>query len=716
MKFFKALVFALLFSFVASAGAPPAVVALPYYNEKTGNFSLNYNGRAIVTLELPPGTPLKFRGNTDGALVSTPLTQQLYFLCPENPVQGKMKFFLKKEALCMRPRRAKDDEAILGQVGSPLIYGVNGIYSVDEDLLIYWTNENWHWSNATLVPDENGNLTAELEVTLTEVPWIFNLRMRYYSEHLGYRYFAPWETRPKQKPVAGWCSWLAYHTNITEERIKEAANFLAEKFVPYGLEYLQIDDGYQNPNFGITEEKTLSESWLAPTENFPKGVTNVVSSIKAKGLLPAVWMNTDIRTYEPRPNALDVILRKKDGTPWRVPWLRFVNSLTDEALQETLAPLWENFSKAGFAYIKIDSLRHAYYDGLGSAVRAGEMTTEEARARFRRLFEVARAKAGNEVFLLSCWGLYTESIGKVDACRISTDTNPSLERLFLQQYEMARYWPLQRLLFQLDPDHVCARAQRNWARATLSNVSLGGGLLMISDPINAYKEDLIEDIRRVLPPLPTLPAETAPVDQSEPTYANYANTYKTDEKNPYNEKTSGYFENKKFATLWAHHLVKGESIWSVILRSAIFNLSEEEIKLENLGLDPTKTYLVFDFWKKEFLGEVKAKINFPKLEAGDFQTLIVREAKNHPQFLATSRHLAGGFVEGVSEKFEEDGSLLLEILPQPEDLTVYLAVPSGWVLNDKIENALTEGKLLALPFRKSEQKNNKTLKLRFTKH
>ena len=678
---------------------PQAVYPNARYNRENGILTLGYVSNAFLTVQVPKGTELITRQTSDGCFVSTPLVEQFYLSVPEGQeVRALLTFHFKGEALCMKPKRAKEGEAILAQVGYPLIYGVNGIYSVMDDLMIDWTDADWYWLFDRIDVVGRNNYSALLEVKLTSAPWVINIRPLYYKEHLGYRYHEPWRFRPNTKPIAGWCSWLAYYTDISEARLLEVADMLKEKFQPYGLEYLQIDDGYQEKDFGIKKDKTLSQSWLAPTEGFPKGITHVARLIDEKGLKPGVWMNTDIKAYDPPEGAKDVVFKNPDGSFMYAAWLSHANDCSDESLKKTLAPLWEKLAKAGYVYIKIDALRHTWFDALGNAVKKGYITMEEARRRMRRLFEVAREKAGEDTFLLSCWGTFTESVGMVDASRISTDANPNWERLLMQQYELARFWPLQRILYQLDPDHIIARTQPNWVRATLSTVSLCGGLFMISDPIQSYDEKLTHSIQRVLPVLPTYPAETSPIDFSAPSYANHIWTGRDSEENPINDKLSGHFpdegEASPFGTLWVNHIRSEFSGWAVLQRNALWKLPEAEIDMKGLGLNPKREFLVFDFWAGKYLGTVSGKISLPAMRTGDSITYIIRRKTNHPQVLGTSRHIAGGYVEVLKEDW--DGKTLeIELQDQPEDWTLYVYKPEAYEAEGLTANlsALTEDQM-----------------------
>ena len=115
-----------------AANLPPAILAMPSYNKGTGEFRMDYNGHALLQFILPPGTQLIYRRAPGAGILTTPLTEQITFAVNSKPVVAKMRWTLSPEAYCMRPRRARGDEAILGQVGVPLVFGVNGLPHVDD--------------------------------------------------------------------------------------------------------------------------------------------------------------------------------------------------------------------------------------------------------------------------------------------------------------------------------------------------------------------------------------------------------------------------------------------------------------------------------------------------------------------------------------------------------------------------------------------------------
>ena len=240
---------------------PPIAHASHHWDEDTHTLLYEYNGRSIISLIVPAEKDFGYRHSSDGDLQSRPFIQQLYYTLPE-PTVVKVTFHLSQEAVCMRPNRATSEQAILGQLGSPLVFGVNGLYDIRQDLLISWHGRPWHWVGDAMTRDEQGDLFAELEVELGPMVWFMILKPHFYRDHLGYDFHEPWRFRPYAKPVAGWCSWEAYRRDVTEENIHEVSRFFATTLKPYGLEYIQIDDGYEPTPIPANPAGTIAENWL----------------------------------------------------------------------------------------------------------------------------------------------------------------------------------------------------------------------------------------------------------------------------------------------------------------------------------------------------------------------------------------------------------------------------------------------------------------------
>lgn len=68
----------------------------------------------------------------------------------------------------------------------------------------------------------------------------------YYRDVLGLRWFEPLDKSHHPLPPSGWCSGYYYFDKVTAEEVLANARWLAENLKGFGLEYIQLDDGWQH--------------------------------------------------------------------------------------------------------------------------------------------------------------------------------------------------------------------------------------------------------------------------------------------------------------------------------------------------------------------------------------------------------------------------------------------------------------------------------------
>lgn len=672
---------------------PPIVHALPHWDPEKRILQYEYNGRKLVSMHIPGESEVKYRIASDGQIQSAPLFQQIYTVVFSEPIKSRVTITMSEDAVLMRPNRADSERAVLGQVGRPVIEGVNGMYDILDDLLVSWHGQPWRWIDNQLHANEDGTLSATFEVELSRKPWVINIKPQYYRKHLGYKYHRPWEFRPNLKPVAGWCSWEAYRREVTEENILAAARFLAEHFKDYGLEYIQLDDGCQRTPVTISPNRTLADVWLTPNDHFPSGFESLCRQIKGLGLSPGLWLSASFDGNEDGKE--DYVLRDEDGKALKPFFMEVAIDCRPENLERHILPLYQGARRCGFEYIKTDQIRHLLYDALHEMVRLGLMSNEQAEDRFRDYMLTARRGLGNEVYYLASWGVLSEVVGIADACRIATDANPKWQKVRMQLVESARWYHTQRILFLNDPDHICARTKPDWTRSLLSLVSLSGGLFMLSDAVDTYDAERIRTIQRCLPPLTTMTGETGPLDAHYPAFAwtkQHGAAFKGEIERTWDEVSDEdaytvagdhdtMHDDHPLASLWAFHIRTEIGQWGVALRVATLPLRASTLPLANLGLHPQKTYLAFDFWAEQYLGIVSGSIDVPTLELGSCQVIAFRELGDHPQFLASTRHVSMGAVS-VKKQTWAGETLTLELSGVPGTTETYwLHCPGAWKLN-----------------------------------
>jgi len=540
---------------------------------------------------------------------------------------------------------------------------------------------------------EDGRGVAALEAELSAKALFINIRPQYYRKHLGYCYHQPWYVKPKSRAIAGWCSWEAYRRKIDMEKLERICAFMDEKLREYGLEYIQVDDGYQKMPLPCNPRGTMAEGWAACEEsNFPRGHTGIVETISEKGFKPAIWTNANITNPDFVKHHPDAVLWF-EGKPLKGEWIDFLYDCSPQTLERHVTPLFAKYTSLGYKYVKIDAIRHLLFDGLHECVRLGIMTNEDAQRRFRSYMEAARRGLGEEAYFLASWGEMHEVIGVADACRISMDANPTWAGIRMQLFESARWFHTQRILFLNDPDHVCVRTRPDWAKSVLSLISLSGQLYMLSDPVEAYTEEKLEIIRRTLPPLATVTAETGPLPLDYPAYTwtklhgfavqSHETPVETEEVSLEDAlNMAGDFptmhDAHPFSSLWAFHIRKKRRRWCVMARLATMPLGASKICMENLGLEPEKDYLAFDFWKQRFLGTVRLRMECEELSVGQCQIVALYEAKNEPQVIASSRHVSMDAIS-IKEHVFADGVLKLEIcgVPRTEE-KYYIHAPGKY--------------------------------------
>ena len=105
----------------------------------------------------------------------------------------------------------------------------------------------------------------------------------YYRDTLGIRYYRPIDKSVFAAPPSGWCSWYFYFNEISEAEIRSNARWLAENLKEFGLQYVQIDDGWQGAGRGMNANR----DWTTINDRFPSGMKTLAADIKKLGLKPA---------------------------------------------------------------------------------------------------------------------------------------------------------------------------------------------------------------------------------------------------------------------------------------------------------------------------------------------------------------------------------------------------------------------------------------------
>lgn len=422
----------------------------------------------------------------------------------------------------------------------------------------------------------------------------------------------------------GWCSWFYTLAQVSETEVVSNTEFAAKHLKQFGLEYIQIDEGYQR--------------WHGEWEGnarFPNGMKWLADKIKSYDFKAGIWISPYVvsepsEIFQKHP---DWLLKLPDGNLQRVgTWSEDSQPPSDENpkrycldithpdaakwlhdLIYTIANVW------GYEMIKIDFVAWS----ILAAKQYHDPTISSAHV-YRKGMEIMRKAAGDKCHILEC-GPGATTIGLIDSMRIELDVNygfsgAAWDTYFLNEASSvsaaAKRYYFHKRAWVNDVDHVCMDLlsnQQSEAAATI--IAMSGGNMFSGDRLTQLDEYKLEILKKIIP---SVGEAAVPVDLFDgPTQSVFI----TKIKKPFAEWTIAAFFN-----------------------ASLTETVEKKFPLYRLWLKPDKTYLAFDFWKQQFVGEIAREIKVI-VQPGSVTLLALHEKSGGPQFISTDRHVMQGAVE-----------------------------------------------------------------------
>ncbi len=109
------------------------------------------------------------------------------------------------------------------------------------------------------------------------------------------------------KPYMGWSSWSSLEANPTETKIKAVTDAVATQLLPFGYDYINIDDGWYS---GFD----ANGRWKPDTRKFPNGIKGVADYVHAKGMKFGIYLVPGVITaaYDANYPVLGTSVKLKD--------------------------------------------------------------------------------------------------------------------------------------------------------------------------------------------------------------------------------------------------------------------------------------------------------------------------------------------------------------------------------------------------------------------
>ncbi len=528
----------------------------------------------------------------------------------------------------------------------------NAVYNRREDWLLSF---DVAIAKTKITPREKQQYDVEIkgrEIIIRFLP-------HYYQKHRSLEYFNPSQYSVWKKSVAGWCSWFAYFDKITETDIKKTADVISEKLQPFGLNYLQIDDGYQQSPIG------LPATWLKANEKFPSGLKSVANYIKSRRLIPAIWTNV---SFADSANAFKTknLFVQNNNAPAFGNWVGYVmDGSNPQTIKELISPVYKGLKEDGWQYFKLDALRHLKYEGYNYYADYFKTKKYNRNEAYRNIVKAVRKEIGADNFLLACWGIRPELVGVVDGCRIGNDG--------YSYAGLAQFNSYNNIIWRNDPDHIELSDKEAFRSCTAT--SLTGSIFMLTDKPEKYNNSfLIEAAKRSIPVLFTQPGQVYDVDPSKSSLINLADVEMSGSgARPFDASVS------TTTGLFSLEINKPFEDWIVLGR---LDERDKIIPFKDLGLDENKQYLIFEFWTKKFIGSFKKQFEPEAIDTNyKCQVFCFREKQNHPQLLSTNRHISCGGYELKDVQWKNNSLIGSSEVVAGDEYIIYLYEPENFVMN-----------------------------------
>ena len=434
---------------------------------------------------------------------------------------------------------------------------------------------------------------------------------------------------------SGYCTW--YHARaLDEKRMAELAEFCGERLKPFGLEFLQIDDGWQVGGRDFTTHN--------PKGKYASGMKATAEAITARGLTAGIWYIPF--GWSPDCKALaenaDWFVKRPDGSIYSVKWAGSCLDMTHPEARKFLREIVSRMSRQwGYKYIKVDGLwsgmavkilypSPAYRpDELGQAVFHDPNHTNVSA--YRAGLKLVREAAGDDVFILGCNIAQNArtlggSFGLVDGMRIGRDIGANWPKIRQCAEPTARFYFLHNKVWYNDPDCLMLRKP-----LTLDQARAWGSLLAISGQMNVVSEWL-----------PGLPAEKLDVvKRTMPNHGGVGRPLDLFESNP--------------PKIWHYRTkVGGERLDVVCL------VNWDDKKPARMAIDPARLglpagkddrYVGFDYWENAFVEPFSGRHRM-ELRPSSCRVIAIGRDRGRPQLVGTSRHVTQGAIDVAAVEWD----------------------------------------------------------------
>jgi len=484
---------------------------------------------------------------------------------------------------------------------------------------------------------------------------IIRLIPGYYTKTLGVPFYSNFDDTNFRAAPMVWSSWTSYYEDVTEADMTLNADWIAAHLLPYGFEYVELDDGYDR----TPEGHSWIENW--DRKKFPHGPQWLTSYIRSKGLKAGIWLVPNSYAAGLRTHPEQYLYDKKGRVvqDYSTPAL---DSTNPEAL-EVVRRVFRTLDDWGFDYYKLDG-EHALpkYAPTVDTTRLHDAGADFI-ASYRSRLEVIRKTIGSDRFLEVCpAGTPLNAVGYANSYFNGDDVYNNWQGMYSLFSSVYANGFLNHLLVYVMPGEgielgepmsvdeaakkrkpIVLETERDReepltgfgvtdaeARTLVSLIALTGVAYPLASVTPELPEARVKMLQGALPTLPIIPMDLF----SRGTQSSW-DKFKHIQPDYYIHNYPEMIDLKVRASAGTYDVV-GVTNWR----------SKEADKrvsfADKLGLDDKSNYVVFDFWNQKALGTFKDHVDVP-IPPHDTRILLIHPVMDHPQVIGLSRHISGSY-------------------------------------------------------------------------
>ena len=462
----------------------------------------------------------------------------------------------------------------------------------------------------------------QLRIDSNKRDYIKGFRVTIHNNYYAEKFSVPF--RPINKshqfpvPPVGWMTWYAVQFDASNKTVLENAKWQADNLKDYGANCIWVDVEWYHSDMSGKESPGV-DTFNPKKERYPYGLKYVSDEIRKLGLIPALWIGATNDTNKNKLLEENPEWALVNQHEWCGQW--WIDPSHPGVVGEYIPAVFKQLLDWGYEAFKWDCISISLYifDQHHDRFKDKGKSSEKA---FRDIIKAARDVIGENRYMMSCSGNTQRDImfaaDYFDGTRAGGDIFKWHEFIDQGIDRIMEFYLYHNVLLYVDGDNIIIRKEFNnmeQARSRVSFYALAGIPATFGDNLPELEEERVNLLKKALPVVDIHPMDIRHIRRDTP------------------------------YVLVNLNIAKSFGTWNVVdIMNTTGEVKDVRIYLgKDLCMDTEngEEYLVYDFWKEEYLGIRSESLDFV-LQPYDSKVVSLSKLTGYPQVISTSRHITQG--------------------------------------------------------------------------